>query len=202
MNINVNKQGILQSQSFTEYHIEPDGSIWELCCAHINPSENIFNSSDTFSTGIIKNKNLYFNFNTCNSLTNNWEFLVKQKNTLTSNLKQRRWVQHYNPLLSETTYDNVSYANIESNTAYSTDTKGGIYRGSGNTYLRMNNGSNGNWYGATGCWTVYQSGIPGFFQDIITTGYLLIYVRVDNQDKNNAKFYDLNITLGGNLYEY
>lgn len=49
-----NKNGIITSRNFKEYHIELDGSIWEQCLYHNNPSVNLFSSSDSFATGSVR----------------------------------------------------------------------------------------------------------------------------------------------------
>ena len=41
------------------------------------------------------------------------------------------------------------------------------------------NNSNGNWFGAFGCWTAYSGGIPGYPNNVVTSGYMDLYVRVD-----------------------
>jgi hypothetical protein len=71
-----------------------------------------------------------------------------------------------------------------------------------NTFLCANNGVSGNWWGATGSKVIYQGGIPAWFGKIVKDGYVLIYVRVDEQLKNNAKLYANDFMTGGNIYEY
>lgn len=53
-----NKNGIITSSNLKEYHIEPDGSIWEQCLYHNNPSVNLFSSSDSFASGVYKSNEM------------------------------------------------------------------------------------------------------------------------------------------------
>ena len=202
MSQSITKTGQIINNLFEEYWVEPDGSIWELVFVHNRPAENKFESSDQFATGFSKNKDLFFNFVPCNDLTS-WELLVIQADTTAAIPQKRRWIQTKNPLTA--TFADVAAANITkiTTTGYSTDSWGGLYPiNNSNTYLCANNGTNGNWWGATGSKVFYQGGIPAWFGKIVKDGYVLIYVRVDNQNKNNAKTYKTNITLGGNIYEY
>lgn len=200
--MNITKTGILNTNLLEETHIEPDGSIWELVFVHNQPAVNKFDSTDSFTTGFFKNMNLYFNFNVCNSLTS-WEFLVIQADLYGATPQKRRWVQTANPLTA--TFDNVAAANVTKNTGteYTSDTWGGLYKiNNANTFLCANNGTNGNWWGATGSKVFYQGGIPAWFGKIVKDGYILIYVRIDNTTQNHTKFYKSNIININNIYEY
>jgi hypothetical protein len=44
----------------------------------------------------------------------------------------------------------------------------------------MNNGNSSNWWGATGPFSIYQSGSPSYGGSVTTTGYDDLYVRIDN----------------------
>ena len=182
MSLGVNKQGQLQTNSIEEYIYEPDGSKWFHVFHHNNPSINLFSSSDTFSTGVYKSKDIWFNFNICNKITSNWEILLMQYTTPFSDLKKYRWIQTANPLTA--TYADVAAASITKNSSngYATaaSSYGGIYLKNSRAYLLANNGNSSNWYGAIGSWTGYQGGIPGYNGATITTGGIDIYVRIDN----------------------
>ena len=198
----ITKTGQMKNNLFEEYRVEPDGSIWELVFVHNRPADQHFNSTDPFATGFSTNMNLFFNFTPCNDLTS-WELLVVQADLYAATPQKRRWVQNKNPLTA--TFAEVAAANITQNssTGYTTDSWGGLYPiNNGNTYLCANNGTNGNWWGATGSKVFYSGGIPAWFGKIVKDGYVLIYVRVDSQSKNHAKVYKSNIDLGGNIYEY
>lgn len=52
------------------------------------------------------------------------------------------------------------------------------------------NASKGNWWGATGCWTAYQGGIPGYPNNVCTTGNIRIFVRINNIKVRDYKSYD------------
>ena len=200
--MSITKTGQIKDNLFEEFYIEPDGSIWELVFVHNRPAENKFNSADPFTTGFSTDMNLFFNFNICNNLTS-WEFLIIQADTYAATPLKRRWVQTANPLTA--TFADVAAANVTKNTStgYSSDTWGGLYKiNNSNTFLCANNGVSGNWWGATGSKVIYQGGIPAWFGKIVKDGYVLIYVRVDEQLKNNAKLYANDFMTGGNIYEY
>lgn len=200
--MSITKTGQIKDNLFEEFYIEPDGSIWELVFVHNRPAENKFNSTDPFTTGFSTDMNLFFNFNICNNLTS-WEFLIIQAETYAATPLKRRWVQTANPLTA--TFADVAAANVTKNTStgYSSDTWGGLYKiNNSNTFLCANNGVSGNWWGATGSKVIYQGGIPAWFSKIVKDGYVLIYVRVDEQLKNNAKLYANDFMTGGNIYEY
>lgn len=206
MSLNITKTGILKESQLNEYHVEPDGSIWEHVFHHERLDLNSFNTSDApnFPTGVYKSPQMWFNFNVCNLLSGQWEILWMQNKTITDKTKMVRWVQNVNPLTC-TTWADVSVSNITKNTdpRYTPYTWGGLYRkNDGNTYLCANNGTNGNWWGACGKYSVYQGGTPAWFGEIVTTGQIDIYIRVDSIVRN-AKIYKAgNLTVENNFYEY
>ena len=57
------------------------------------------------------------------------------------------------------------------------------------------NSNSSNWYGAAGIWTAYQNGIPWYPNTTITTGYMDIYIRIDNTVFSN--YYNASITNTG-----
>lgn len=205
MSLSINKKGQFYDSNVKEIitnHTESDGSNWELVMHHNNPANNIFASTDDFANGVYKNPNLYFNFTICNELSS-WEILVIQATESNSTPIKLRWIQTQNPLA--TTWANVASNKITKNTStgYTSFSHGGLVRGnaSGNTYMTVNNGTSGNWWGATGAFKAYQGGIPGFNGAIPKSGYIDIYVRVDNLiDK--ASFYKNNTQICNEFYEY
>ena len=114
--------------------------------------------------------------------------MFKGKYTSSGGEWKIRWIQQYNPMTA--TYANVAAANITKITdGYGTtpSSYGGLhkrtYNNGNNTSLCANNGTESNWYGAVGSWTVYQSGIPGWFSGtatVTTTGFNDMYLRIDN----------------------
>lgn len=108
--------------------------------------------------------------------------MVKQKQTSSSSEEKYRWTQKTNPMGGSWNDVQPSSSNIVRNTSngYTANSMGGIYKASSNTYLIIANASNGNWFGAFGSWSNHQGGIPGFPNTVITTGYMDLYLRVDN----------------------
>lgn len=212
------KTGITQGQEISEIngmsnlkydpnvYIEPDGSAWVRIFHHVNPTSNKFASSDTFTTGVYKDENRWFNFDLCN-YTDKWEFIAAVTRTNTDTLERYRWIQSANPL--NATFDQTKVANVTRiTTGYNTSPLGGLYHVSGSSWLAANNGTNNNWFGATGCWTAWNGGIPGWRStnsgDAITTGTIDIYLRIDNITTTMptiAKSTKNNIWVGHTLIE-
>lgn len=200
MSLNINKQGQFLETNLNEYHIEPDGSIWEHVFHHNNPANNKFASSDTFASGVYKNANAWFNFQICNELTS-WEILLIQNKENYSPIQKFRWIQQANPLTA--TYNDVTADSITriSTTGYTTCSWGGLYKKNSSTYLCANNGNSSNWWGAIGAWGSYQGGIPCWNGITPITGCVDVYIRVDNIIRN-AKFYKNKLQICNNFYEY
>ena len=163
-------------------YFEPDDSGWIRIVHHNNPSSAKFASTDSFKTSIYRSADVWFNASVLNSNTSGkWELMIKQKLTSSATETKYRFIQTVNPMTA--TYDQTVHANVTINTqsGYSTNANyGGIYYKNSNSYLVTNNAASGNWYGALGCWSTYNNGIPGIFQTTITTGYLDLYYRIDD----------------------
>lgn len=206
--MSLKKNGIWTEKNFsssiinqfdTKTYVEPDGSSWIRIFHHNAPKDNgLFEATDTFTKGVYKDENRWFNVSLCNYLSENWELMVKQKMTSADNEEKFRWVQTANPMTA--TYDDVygegkidinkSSEYVDFTYTYGTTNIlfGGIFQKSGSTYLRSASVKEGNWFGAIGCYTVYQEGIPTFWRtspigaglNSVTTGYMDLYLRVDN----------------------
>lgn len=189
----VAKNGVITSRNLKEYHIEPDGSVWEQCLYHNNPSVNLFSSSDSFATGVYKNDEMWFDFTRCKELSS-FEFLYIQQTTKGGAYTKYRWVQTKSPFTA--TYADVSPSAVTrvTTSGYTDGGYGGLYYLGGNTYFVVANSNNGNWYGATGCWTAYQGGIPGYPNTTVTTGSVRVFVRVDVPKTKDYKANDVLMT--------
>lgn len=160
---------------------EPDGSKWLRIAHHNGPNTRRFTSSDSFTTYIHTNEHLFFDVSWCNTFTQ-WELMVKQKTTSGATEQKFRWIQNYNPMTA--TFDNTKKANVTHNTSSGYTVPSGNWGGlmkinSDNTYLCGNNGTNGNWWGAIGCKVLYSGGLPGWSSQMVTTGHLDLYIRID-----------------------
>lgn len=200
---NISNQGIITSPNFIEnediYYqeifnntfngdllTEPDGSRWVQIAYHSMPRNYLFSSSDSFTTKVNKS-NLYFYVSLCNKISNGkYEFLIKQLQSPTYPYQPEkyRWIQYVNPMTA--TYADVDKTKIQLitnqsiNHNYNTTTYGGLYHNGSYTYLSANNGTQGNWWGAIGSWTNIQNGIPGWNGTVILTGYIKLYLRIDD----------------------
>lgn len=200
MSLSITKNGQFYNSNINEIHIEPDGSHWEHVFHHVNPASNRFASTDSFATGIYKNQNMWFNFQICNQLSS-WEFLYCQNITKENPTVKYRWIQTKNPFTA--VYADVAPGAVTriTTTGYINGNYGGLYKLNSNTFFVVANATNGNWFGATGAWTAYNGGIPGYPNTTVTTGQIDIYVRIDSI-LQNTKFYKTNLQITNNFYEY
>ena len=213
--MSINKQGVWKGNNFLNYAYrtiispniiqEPDGSVWLQVFHHNNPANNLFTSTDTFTIGVYKDENKWFNFNLCN-ICSKWEILVKQKPISTGTEVKYRWIQTANPMICA--FADVDAADITKITTsgYTAmgSAQGGLYKKVSSTYLCQNNAQSGNWWGAVGAWTNHQGGIPGINGIVVTSGYLDIYIRIDNDSlitTNKAKIFNNQDTIANNFIE-
>lgn len=191
---------LLTNQYDNNFYIEPDGSVWVRIVHHNNPASYKFNSTDPFTTKVYIDENRWFKASLCNKISGSWELMCKQKATSDAAETKYRWVQSYNPMTA--TFDQTTASNVTVNTSTGyTSGQGGLYYNNGtNSYLVRNNGTNGNWWGSVGCWTNWNGGIPGFGGATVTTGYVDLYLRVDNANIDVANF-AINSMNGTQLIE-
>ena len=197
----ITKAGQLKSDLISEFgnmsylkydnkiYIEPDGSCWARIYHHNNPGAGSFSSTNDFEHSVYIDENRWFNVELCNYL-DKWELMVKGKFTSTSDEWKLRWIQNVNPMTAA--YADVAVANITKITTdgYSSSPSswGGLYAKKSSAYLTANNGNSGNWWGAVGSYSVYQSGIPGWgpTTTVTTTGFNDLYIRIDNVNFSSA----------------
>lgn len=175
------QSGVIDSPFDTVTYTEPDGSVWARVFHHNNPgTTGMFASTDTFSTGVYKDSNRWYDVErVCNKLSR-FEIMVKQKTTSDATEVKYRWVQTTNPTAA--TYTDVQPSAVTRNTSsgYTDGGNGGLYLMNSSARCCIANATSGNWFGAAGSWTTYQGGFPGYPNTVITTGYMDIYVRIDD----------------------
>lgn len=173
-------------------YVEPDGSSWIRIFRHNSPSTSgIFSSTNSFDKSVFVNNDVWFNVSLCNYLSNNWELMIKQKALETDTETKYRWIQNYNPMIA--TYEQVTTDNVTKVTTngYSTHAAyGGLHRHSASTYICTSNARSTDWFGAVGCYTLHISGVPGYAGVTITTGFMDLYLRVDNFITPNFRIND------------
>ena len=164
-----------------------DGSYWIQVQHHNNKGgANLFSNSDDFANKFVwHNSECWCAFNLIKSMglyNGKYEFMALDGSDPT--LKIKRWTQTINPFTA--TYNDVKPGS--NNVKYivgGTGNNGGMYLFNSETYFVVTNYTNGNWYGAFGCWKAHYGGIPGF-DNAVTTSILDLYVRVSPE---NAKRY-------------
>ena len=214
MSLSIKKSGIIETELFTEFianafdtttYVEPDGSAWIRIAHHNHPDTKRFAQTDSFTTQVYKEADVWFNVSLCNYLSGSWELMVKQATTAGGTEYKWRWIQSVNPM-STGQFEATKAANVTKITTsgYSNASSyGGCYALiNSNTYLCCNNGTNGNWFGSFGCWTLYQGGMPGYSGTIVTTGYMDLYLRIDNAKANlNASSFGTNYIKSKEIIE-
>ena len=161
-------------------HVEPDGSVWAHIYHHNRPDLGSFASTNDFANSVKIDDNRWFNVTEIvNSFSSEWEFLIIYNFTQGGTVYKERWIQTKNP--ETAVFGDVDAADITRVTGngYRTGTWGGLYKKNSSAYWVMNNGTNGNWWGATGSFSIYQGGIPGYGGTITTTGCNDLYIRID-----------------------
>lgn len=133
---------------------------------------------------------MWFDFNRCKELTK-FEFLYIQQPTKGGAFTKYRWIQSKSPFVA--TYEDVAPSAVTriTTSGYTDGGYGGMYYLGGNTYFVVANSNNGNWFGASGCWTAYQGGIPGYPNTLVTTGSIRVFVRVDSSKLKSYKNTDV-----------
>lgn len=192
--VDVKKNGQLVCKNFSETltsayddnaYVESDGSVWIRIFHHNNPSGGLFGSTDDFAKRVYKDANRWFDVSACNRVIS-WELMVKQKTTSSATEKKWRWIQNVNPMTA--VFGDVDVADITkhlgSGYASWTNNCAGIYKKNSSSYIVQNDGNSGNWWGAMGSWTAYNSGIPGFNKEAVTTGYLDLYLCIYSGNLN------------------
>lgn len=188
----ITTQRILYSSNFYEsgylellhydknVYTEPDGTTWVHIFHHNDPTTNgLFASTDNFETSVYKNEHKWYDIEPLMSNMPMYEFLVVQKTTSSATEVKYRWIQNVNPL--EATWADVKPGTVAFNTSsgYTNSSYGGLWKMNSNARMCIANGSSGNWYGALGSWTVYQTNqVPGFPNTSISTGYIDLYIRI------------------------
>mgnify|MGYP004618649987 CR=1 FL=1 len=198
-NGNVNDSAFSNSivnQYDTNFYYESDGSTWIRVVHHNNPTNYKFASTDTFSTSVYTDTNRWFNAALCKINTvGKWELMIKQKQESSSGEEKYRWIQNTNPMAG--TYEDIVAANITKfTTGYTTigSSYGGLYAMKSNSYMVCANGTKGNWWGSVGCWTAYNGGIPGYNGNLVKTGYIDLYYRIDNISLNGVRVFNVGTT--------
>lgn len=203
MSVSITKQGIVYSESFNESFaskydltplVEPDNTAWIRVFHHNNPANARFASTNTFSTSVYLDADRWFNVSLLNMITNGtYELMIHQLPASGGTLEKYRWIQTKNPMTCA--YGDVDVADVTINTSsgYTALTNyGGIYYKNSSTYLCVNNANSGNWMGAIGSWTAYSGGIPGWGK-VVTSGYLDLYLRIDNQSAPLCSIFDTHV---------
>ena len=199
----IKKTGVIESSMFTEafaskydmdLHVEPDNSVWVRVFHHNNPANARFASTNTFTSSVYLDADRWFNISIANLITNNtYELMIHQLPTSDGTLEKYRWVQTKNPMTCAFGDVDVADVTIVSTSGYTVlSNYGGIYYKNSSTYLCVNNANSGNWMGAVGSWTAWSGGIPGWGK-AVTTGYLDLYLRVDNQKASLCSIFDTHI---------
>ena len=183
-------------------YVEPDGSKWVHIAHHNNPNGGLFASSSlTWSKGVYESADRWYDAEQTVGQSTEYEFMVKQATTNTASQVKYRWIQTVSMLTA--TYNDVAPSAVTriTTSGYTDGGFGGVYIKNGNARLCIANSTSSNWFGAVGSWTAHQSGIPGYPNTTITTGYIDLYLRIDNFPSLCAKIIKNQGFYGDNLIE-
>ena len=172
----------LQTQYDKTIYIESDGTYWARIVHHNNPTGGVFTSSSlSWSNGVYIDANRWFDVYGTVQQLHRFEFMIKQKTTSDASETKYRWIQKKSPLTA-TWYDvNKTEVTRITTSGYTNGGFGGLYIiNNSQTYMCIANDVINNWFGAIGCWTIWNDGIPGYPESVITSGYMDLYVRIDD----------------------
>ena len=166
-------------------YTEPDGSTWVRVFHHNNPTTSgYFTRVSDWEHGVYKSADAWYDIEEILYNLVQYEFMIKQKTTSSDTETKYRWVQNINPL--EATYNDVKPGTVVFNTGsgYTNSSYGGLWRMNSSARMCIANNSSGNWYGALGSWSTYNTNqVPGFPNTNISTGYIDLYIRIYTSTK-------------------
>jgi hypothetical protein len=139
---------------------------------HNAPATNLFtqaNARDCDEENLFSKLKIFFNNNSLMRSNGTYEFMAKEKLESGSTEQTFRWTQTSNP-----TANTCAGYTLVSQTMNPNRNFGLAYGPTGSCVFS----NKSTWWCATGSWTPYQGGIPGF-GGIVKTGYVDLYVRVD-----------------------
>lgn len=176
----------------TNIYTEADGSQWVRIFHHNNPNVNtarFSKTSDLWDKGYKLSDDAWCDIDRLCKQFTKFEFMCKQKTTSSAAETVYRWQQSISPLYA--TYAQIAPNKVTRITTagYTNGGMGGLWKINGDsTRFCIANSSASNWYGAAGAFVVYSSGIPGYPNTTITTGYLDLYIKIS--DYPDDKVYD------------
>ena len=147
---------------------------WMLVLHHNAPATNLFtrdNAKNCDEENLFSRLRIFDNNDSLRRSNGTYEFMVKEKLEATSAEQTFRWTQTSNPTATTCT----GYALVSQTT--NPNRNFGISFGPTGNCLYSNKAS---WWCATGSWTAYQGGIPGY-GGVVKTGYMDLYVRIDKE---------------------
>ena len=150
------------------------GCTWLKVLHHNTPSSKLFTSSNGKRND---DKDLYSRLGLFDSNTNfrmpnnNYEFLVREKLESTHTESAATWIQTSSPTAST-----IAGFQLLTSSPGNPPRTFGLCHQSANAVFDI---STQDWWCACGCNTAYQGGIPGFW-GVIKSGYLDLYIRVDD----------------------
>ena len=150
----------------------PSEPVWLRILHHNAPATNLFtqdNCKDNDDENLFSKLKVLFDNDNFRRADGNYEFMVKERLEATSDEQTYRWTQTSNPTASTCTGYNLISQTNNPNRSF-----GLSFGPTGNCLFSNKNA----WWCATGCWTAYQGGIPGF-NNVVKTGYMDLYIRVD-----------------------
>lgn len=159
---------------FNNVGFEYSGCTWLQVLHHNTPATKLFTSANGKNND---DPDLYSRLGLFDSNTNfrmsngRYEFMVREKLESTHTESAATWVQTSSPTAST-----ISGYQLLTSSPGNPPRTFGLCHQSANAVFDI---STQDWWCACGCNTAYQGGIPGFW-GVIKTGYLDLFIRIDN----------------------
>ena len=148
------------------------GCTWVKVLHHNNPSANLFttgNCKNNTSSNLFSRLYLFDDTDRFKMTDGRYEFMVREKINSNSTENIGMWVQTSSPTAGTV----AGYKQLYKSTAVSRDF--GLVHQTTRTHFD----NKASWWCACGSYTAYEGGTPGFW-GTVKTGYIDLYIRVDN----------------------
>ena len=148
------------------------GCTWVKVLHHNNPSANLFtaaNCKNNTATNLFSRLYLFDDTDRFKMTDGRYEFMVREKINSNSTENIGMWVQTSSPTAGTV----AGYKQLYKSTAVSRDF--GLVHQTTRTHFD----NKASWWCACGSYTAYEGGTPGFW-GTVKTGYIDLYIRVDN----------------------
>ena len=154
--------------------IEESGATWLKVLHHNNPAANLFttaNCKNNEAADLFSKLYLFDDATLLKRHNGTFEFVAKEKTLSTEPEHTFRWTQKSNPTAATVTGYTLVSQTMNPNRSF------GLVHQTSRTHFD----NKATWWCACGAYSAYNGGIPGF-RDVVKSGYIDLYVRIDDTD--------------------